>query len=77
MEEKIIAKIVEQLDIDRETITSNSRFVEDFEMDSLDMVEMLIGIEKELDIMIPNEEIKDIHTVGELAAYLEKKQNEA
>ncbi len=77
MEEKIIAKIVEQLDIDRETITSNSRFVEDFEMDSLDMVEMLIGIEKELDIMIPNEEIKDVHTVGELAAYLEKKRNEA
>lgn len=76
MEEKIINKIVEQLDIDRDTITSASRFVEDFEMDSLDMVEMLIGIEKELDIMIPNEEIKDVHTVGELAAYLEKKQNE-
>jgi acyl carrier protein len=76
MQEKIIAKIVEQLDIDRGTITSDSRFVEDFEMDSLDMVEMLIGIEKELDIMIPNEEIKDVHTVGELAAYLEKKQSE-
>lgn len=76
MEEKIIAKIVEQLDIDRDTITSDSRFVEDFEMDSLDMVEMLIGIEKELNIMIPNEEIKDVKTVGELAAYLEKKQNE-
>ena len=76
MEEKIIAKLVEQLDIDADTVTSNSRFVEDFEMDSLDMVEMLIGIEKELDIMIPNEEVKDIHTVGEMAAYLEKKQNE-
>jgi acyl carrier protein len=76
MEEKIIAKIVEQLDIDRAGITSDSRFVEDFEMDSLDMVEMLIGIEKELNIMIPNEEIKDVHTVGELAAYLEKKKNE-
>jgi acyl carrier protein len=76
MEEKIIAKLVEQLDIDADTVTSDSRFVEDFEMDSLDMVEMLIGIEKELNIMIPNEEIKDIHTVGELAAYLEKKANE-
>lgn len=76
MEEKIIAKLVEQLDIDADTVTSDSRFVEDFEMDSLDMVEMLIGIEKELNIMIPNEEIKDIKTVGELAMYLEKKQNE-
>jgi acyl carrier protein len=76
MEEKIIAKLVEQLDIDAATVTSDSRFVEDFEMDSLDMVEMLIGIEKELNIMIPNEEIKDIKTVGELASYLEKKANE-
>ncbi len=76
MQEKIIAKLVEQLDIDASTVTADSRFVEDFEMDSLDMVEMLIGIEKELDIMIPNEEIKDVKTVGELAAYLEKKQNE-
>ena len=73
MQEKIIAKLVEQLDIDADSVTSESRFVEDFEMDSLDMVEMLIGIEKELDIMIPNEEIKDVKTVGELAAYLEKK----
>lgn len=76
MQEKIIAKLVEQLDIDADSVTSESRFVEDFEMDSLDMVEMLIGIEKELNIMIPNEEIKDVKTVGELAAYLEKKQNE-
>jgi acyl carrier protein len=76
MEEKIIAKLVEQLDIDADTVKSESRFVEDFEMDSLDMVEMLIGIEKELNIMIPNEEIKDVKTVGELAAYLEKKANE-
>jgi acyl carrier protein len=76
MEQKIIQRIVEQLDIDQDKITSDSRFTEDFEMDSLDMVEMLIGIEKELNIMIPNEEIKDVKTVGELAAYLEKKQNE-
>ncbi len=76
MEEKIIAKLVEQLDIDADSVTSESRFVEDFEMDSLDMVEMLIGIEKELNIMIPNEEVKDIKTVGEMAAYLEKKANE-
>ena len=76
MEEKIVAKLVEQLDIDADTVTPESRFVEDFEMDSLDMVEMLIGIEKELNIMIPNEEIKDVKTVGQLAAYLEKKQNE-
>jgi acyl carrier protein len=76
MEEKIIAKLVEQLDLDRDAITPDSRFVEDFEMDSLDMVEMLIGIEKELNIMIPNEEIKDIKTVGQLAEYLEKKANE-
>lgn len=75
MEELIIKNLMEQLDLERDEIKMDSRFVEDFEMDSLDMVEMLIDLEKETDIKIPNEEIKDIHTVGELIKYLEDKKN--
>ena len=52
-----------------------SRFIDDFEMDSLDMVEMLIDLEKETEIKIPNEDLKDINTVGELIAYLDDKKN--
>ena len=44
-------------------------------MDSLDMVEMLIELEKQTDIKIPNEDVKDIKTVGDLVTYLEGKKN--
>ena len=74
MQEIIINSLVNQLDLDRDTITMDSRFVEDFSMDSLDMVEMLINLEKETSIKIPVEEVGDIHTVGELVKHLEGKQ---
>ena len=74
MQEKIIESLMTQLDLDREAITMESRFIEDFSMDSLDMVEMLINLEKETGIKVPVEEVGDIHTVGELIAHLEGKQ---
>ncbi len=75
MEELIIKNLMEQLDLSREEITPDSSFVDDFEMDSLDMVEMLIDLEKETGIKIPNEEVKDLKTVGALVSYLEGKKN--
>ena len=75
MKELIIKNLMEQLDLERSDITMESRFVEDFEMDSLDMVEMLIELEKQTGLKIPNEEIKDIKTVGQLVDYLEAKKN--
>jgi acyl carrier protein len=74
MQEIIINSLVNQLDLDRDTITMDSRFIEDFSMDSLDMVEMLINLEKETGIKVPVEEVGDIHTVGELIKHLEGKQ---
>jgi len=74
MEELVIKNLMEQLELSRDEITPESRFVEDFSMDSLDMVEMLIHLEKETGIKIPNEEVKDIRTVGELVKYLEAKK---
>jgi len=75
MEEMIIKNLMEQLDLERDEITMDRKFVDDFEMDSLDMVEMMIDLEKETGVKIPNEEIKDVHTVGELIKYLEDKKN--
>jgi acyl carrier protein len=74
MQEKIIESLMTQLDLDRDAITMESRFIEDFSMDSLDMVEMLINLEKETGIKIPVEEVGDIHTVGALIQHLEGKQ---
>ena len=74
MQEKIIASLMNQLDLDRSAITMESRFIEDFSMDSLDMVEMLINLEKETGVKVPVEEVGDIHTVGELVKHLKGKQ---
>jgi len=74
MQEKVITSLINQLDLSRDAITMESRFVEDFSMDSLDMVEMLINLEKETGIKVPVEEVGDIHTVGELIRHLEGKQ---
>ena len=76
MQEKIIASLMNQLDLDRSAITMESRFIEDFSMDSLDMVEMLINLEKETGIKVPVEEGGDIHTVGGLVKHLEGKRLE-
>ena len=76
MQEKIIESLMTQLDLDREVITMESRFIEDFSMDSLDMVEMLINLEKDTGIKVPVEEVGDIHTVGELVKHLEGKRLE-
>ena len=76
MQEKVISSIMTQLDLDRDAVKLESRFVEDFSMDSLDMVEMLINLEKETGIKVPVEEVGDIHTVGELVKHLEGKRLE-
>ena len=75
MKELIVEKLMAQLDLSKDEIKMDSSFVDDFEMDSLDMVEMLIELEKETGIKIPNEEVKDIKTVGQLVDYLDGKKN--
>lgn len=75
IKEKITQKLVEQLDIDPADVTMEARFIEDLEMDSLDMVEMVIGIEKETGVAISNDDAKDLQTVGDLIQFLEGKQD--
>ena len=70
---EIVAKILmDQLDLSREEIKDGSSFNDDFTMDSLDMVEMLIELEKATGIKIDNEKLEEIETVGQLVSYLEE-----
>ena len=72
MKEKIIEILMDQLDLSKDEITEASSFVDDFEMDSLDMMEMVIEMEKATGIKIENEKLVDIKTVGDLFAYVEE-----
>lgn len=68
MIEKIIA---ENLNIEQGMIKDESNFVKDLGADSLNIVEVIMGIEEEFDIEIPDEDAEILHTVGDLKQYIE------
>ena len=68
MIEKIIA---ENLNIDQGMIKDESNFVNDLGADSLNIVEVIMSIEEEFDIEIPDEDAETLHTVGDLRKYIE------
>lgn len=70
--EKLIELLCEQLDIEPDEVNENTDIINDLGADSLDVVDLVMTLEDEFDIEIPDEDIETIHTVGELAHYLEE-----
>lgn len=70
--EKVKAILAEQFDVEEpETITANTALQEDLGADSLDVVDLLMSIEEEFEIEIPDEDVENIKTVGDLVSYIE------
>lgn len=65
--------IVDQLGVDEKEVTSTSSFSDDLGADSLDVVELVMALEEEFNIEIPDEEAEKISTVGEAVNYIEEK----
>ncbi|MBE6654200.1 MAG: acyl carrier protein [Ruminococcaceae bacterium] len=74
MLENIRDILSKQLRVDRQSITMSTDIAEDLGADSLDVVEMLVTIEEELDISIPEEDVLTFKTVGDVVTYLENNQ---
>ena len=72
MFEKLVEIICNYVEADAETITADSRFMEDLGFTSFDFMSMLGELEDEFDVEIDQQEITNVLTVGEAAAYLEK-----
>lgn len=70
--EKVRALIAEQLDIDEDKITLESDVIDDLGADSLDMVDLVMTFEDEFDIEIPDEQVENVKTVGDIVKYLEE-----
>ena len=70
--EKVKKVLAEQLGIDESVITLDSSFVDDLGADSLDIVELIMGLETEFDIEIPDEEAEKITTVGDAVDYIKE-----
>jgi len=62
---KLVDLLVDELGIDRDKITMDATFEEDLEVDSLGVVELLMALEDNFDVKIPDEEAEKITTVGE------------
>lgn len=68
--EKIKAILSEQFDVEEESISGETNIAEDLGADSLDLVDLLMSIEDEFEIEIPDEDVDKIRTVGELEKYI-------
>lgn len=69
--EKFVEILADQLDVDKDTITPETKIAEDLNADSLDVVEMLMAIEDEFNIEIPDEEIENFKTVNDVVEYIQ------
>ncbi|SKC87125.1 acyl carrier protein [Maledivibacter halophilus] len=72
--DKVVEIIVEQLDIDNvEEITPKTSLMGDLEADSLDAVEVIMALEDEFEIEIPDEDAENFKNIGDIAKYIEEK----
>ncbi len=71
-EERVKEIIVEQLGVDESEVKPEAKFIEDLGADSLDTVELVMALEEEYDIEIPDEEAEKIITVGNAINYIEE-----
>ncbi len=70
IESKVKSIIVENLGVDASTVTPQASFVNDLGADSLDTVELVMALEEEFDLEIPDEEAEKIQSVGQAIDYI-------
>ena len=73
-QEKVIKVVISQLCVKEEEVKPGARFVEDLGADSLDTVELVMALEEEFGIEIPDEDAEKAKTVGDVINYIDAKQ---
>ena len=72
--EKIKKLLAEQINISEDEITLESDIINDLGADSLDVVEMIMGVETEFNVTVPDEVAMEMKTIGDVVAFIEKNQ---
>ncbi|MCH5202851.1 MAG: acyl carrier protein [Oscillospiraceae bacterium] len=70
--EKVKAILADQFDVEEDTINEDTSLQDDLGADSLDVVDLLMSIEDEFEIEVPDEDVENIKTVGALVSYIEQ-----
>lgn len=74
VEQKVKEIIVEQLGVEESQVTSTAKFVDDLGADSLDTVELVMALEEEFSLEIPDEDAEKIASVGDAISYITEHQ---
>ncbi|MCH7643486.1 MAG: acyl carrier protein [Myxococcales bacterium] len=73
LEDRVSAIIVEQLGVSKEELAPQASFIDDLGADSLDIVELVMAIEEEFDIEIPDDDAEKIQTIQDVVSYVKRK----
>ena len=74
--EQIKKILCDQLDLDEEQVTEDSEVIDDLGADSLDIVDLVMTLEEEFGTEIPDEDIENLRTVGDIVKYVEDRAAE-
>ena len=73
VEQRVKEIICEQLGVSEDQVTPQASFIEDLGADSLDIVELVMAMEEEFDIEIPDEDAEKIQTIGDAISYVRER----
>ena len=73
VEQQVKAIVAEQLGVKQEQVTNDASFVDDLGADSLDTVELVMALEEEFEIEIPDEDAEKLQTVGDVIKYIQER----
>ena len=69
--EKVRDILVDQLDVEEEKVTMDASITDDLGADSLDVVDLVMSLEEEFDVEIPDNQVEKLKTVGDIVRYIE------
>ena len=70
--EKVKSILIDQLDVEEEKVTPDASIADDLGADSLDIVDLVMSLEEEFDLEIPDDQVENIKTVGDIVKYIEE-----
>ena len=71
LQERLYALVANQLGLEREELAPEAHILDDLGADSLDVVELVMALEESFDIVVPDEDVERLQTIGDVQQYLE------
>lgn len=71
LQERLYVLVANQLGLEREELVPDARILDDLGADSLDVVELVMALEESFDIVVPDEDVERLRTIGDVQQYLE------